>query len=321
MASHTVNGVTYTEQDGNFLADGRALNLAQNIEGAKAVVEQLPWELGRPTTVEDVLDRVVDGPLDSFMNGGCEEEDRIYTYEEVLERLGTGGWERGVSKLKKLVESIEDSVPEPQQIRPHIHWGDQGEEFDIHRMWAGAIDRAWSSERGGIEQGPRIVKLVVPFGCSAGYGMDEIQWMGASAVILCDVLEKAGFRVEIMALRGSKHGSGYHGCLVTLKEADEYVSLSDLALMLCHPVSWRTIGMRQWIFSPTKWSSGTYGQAVYVEQDYRFKDAMEAIGAFDTGEDTIALRAAFSEEECREATQVALSQVEKLISRDEAATD
>jgi hypothetical protein len=315
-----INGVTYTHEHGNFLAKGDALALAENVRDWEAVRDALPWKPGRPEAFERVAEDIVDAPrLDSFMNGDPEHAaDYMDTFEDVLDALRGKGWERGVSRLSDIVTEVMDTVPLPQSIRDQVHWGDQGDEIDIHRVYAGQFDRAWSSERGGITSGVRIVKLVVPFGCGSSYSMEEMQWMGASAVVLCDVLERAGFRVEVQGLRGNEHSTGlFHGCLVTLKEAGEYVNLSSLAFMLCHPVTWRTVGIRQWPFSPTKWSIGSWGQPRYVDQSQRFREAMSEIGAFDENDDTILLGSAFNRAECVEATTKALKRVEQLITRDE----
>jgi hypothetical protein len=263
----------------------------------------------------------VDNGIDSWHNGDCDDEDQINAFDELIEKVKVGGWERGVSKLKEIVESLRETVPVPESIIDQIHWGDQGDEFDIHRMWAGAIDRAWSSERGGLAQGPRIVRLLVPYGGSSVCNMDKLRWVGASAVILCDILEDAGFRVEIVGLEAGKMGCGYCTNIVRLKEAGEYMSVETLTLMLCHPVAFRAIAIRHAMFSPTNWDNGSYGSPSYPASDETLREILEEMGALDTSDDSIILGEAFSEGKCRQVVAKALAQVEKLIERDEAETD
>jgi hypothetical protein len=78
---------------------------------------------------------------------------------------------------------------------------------------------------------PQALCLVFSLSTSASRGSEEVLWRGAVAVVLADLLEAAGFRVELWAVnharRGYEDGSDAFQ-VVRLKAGDSPVDIATL---------------------------------------------------------------------------------------------
>jgi hypothetical protein len=71
---------------------------------------------------------------------------------------------------------------------------------------------------------------------------EELFWQGAVAAVLTDILEEAGYRVEVYANRVLEHSGRRHCIRVKVKEADMPMRLDGAAAVLCHAGIYRTFG-------------------------------------------------------------------------------
>jgi len=325
MQTHTINDVRYMNDGKNFAVVGRPAAITQNFKRYEEIQKELPWEMGRGTeqnyriaamTSGDTLDMV------GWVNGECADADRVNDFADV-ETKAVRGWSNGVERLAEITKQVERDVPLPESVMPQIHWGDQGDEFDIHRMYSGNLDASWSSETGGLETGPRIVRLLIPFGGNCDKTMEQLFWTGAAAVILGDVLENAGFSVQLDGYHIGKqsHSSHYSAQVLTLKHAGEALNPSAIAWSLCHPASFRTAtSFYNNVFSPHKWNTSGYGHHVTLT-DPKARAMMEGFGLMGD-EDTIRIdNAPTTKAECLTAVTKALADIEKLIVREGAEAE
>jgi len=320
MQTHTINGVRYMNDGKNFAVVGRPGAITQNFKRFEEIQKELPWKMGRGTQENGRMSTMTDGgTLDmvGWVNGSCADADRVNNFTEV-ETKAVRGWPNGVKRLAEMTKQVEREVPLPESVMPQIHWGDQGDEFDVHRMYSGNLDASWSSEHGGLEQGPRIVKLLVPYGGNCGLGMEKLFWTGAAAVILGDVLENAGFSVQIDGYHIGKQKTHYSAEVLTMKHAGEPLNPSAIAWSLCHPASFRTAtGFFNNIFNPHKWNTSGYGSCVTLT-DPKARAMMEGFGLMGD-EDTVRIDTSpTTKDECLTAVTKALADIENLIVREGA---
>ena len=320
MQTHTINGVRYMNDGTNHAIVGRPAAITQNFKRYEETQKELPWEMGHGTSYNGSAYEIVNGEIDAWDNGECDEADFVSNFDDV-EAMAVRGWPRGVTRLAEVTAQVRCDVPLPKSVMPQLHWGDQGDEFDIHRMYSGNLDASWSSERGGLEQGPRIVKLMVPYGGNCSKTMEKLFWTGAAAVVLGDVLENAGFSVQIDGFHLGAQSNHMELQVLNLKKAGEPLNPSAIAWSLCHPASFRTAtGFRNNVFSPHKWNTMGWGYETTLS-DERARAAMEGFGLMGD-DDTIRVEALpTTKAQCVAAVTKALADIEKLIVRDQNDED
>jgi hypothetical protein len=71
---------------------------------------------------------------------------------------------------------------------------------------------------------------------------EELFWQGAAAAVITDILEEAGYRVEVYANRVSERHGRRHCIRVKVKEADMPMRLDGVVAVLCHAGIFRTFG-------------------------------------------------------------------------------
>ena len=92
-----------------------------------------------------------------------------------------------------------------------------------------------------------------------GQPAEELFWQGAAAAVLTDILEEAGYRVEVYANRVTEQDGHRHSTRVKVKEADMPMRLAGVAAVLCHAAIFRTFGflcIEQAEFDVNSWGHG-----------------------------------------------------------------
>lgn len=91
----------------------------------------------------------------------------------------------------------------------------------------------------------KIVRLVVNLGVSGGVDVDIIRTKGAACLALAVALERAGRRVEIVAVTSSDPSFGFEGHKLTyrinIKSAQDRLHIPTMAFALCHPSMFRRL--------------------------------------------------------------------------------
>lgn len=117
-------------------------------------------------------------------------------------RLAALPWKEGMEHLanaRKELKGIE--LPVPESIRRRKSWSmETGDGVDIHRLYQGIP--YWRSVEGRQAQGGcPIVTVLANVGTEYGFGPEQIVWRGIAALIVTDILEDAGYRVELWSCR------------------------------------------------------------------------------------------------------------------------
>lgn len=181
-----------------------------------------------------------------------------------VEKLAREGWPEGVKRIYDALGKIGQNV-QAVSIKRRLVRADQGDEYDIHRAYAGGLDQAWTSrKRQARIAGGSTITLAVSVNQSSGDHADMQFWRGAACVRLADILTEAGYQVRIV---GFSRTTGFFtdntGRLltVTIKESGQQLDLSNLAATVALAGTYRHFGLRQGLAGPTEVSS-SFGSPV-----------------------------------------------------------
>ena len=150
-------------------------------------------------------------------------------------------WPDGMEILEDARKSLKGiELPIPESIRRRKTWSEEtGDSIDIHRLYAGVP--YWRDIEGRQAQGGcPIVTVICNVGSHWGITPEEIVWRGIAALIVTDILEDAGYRVELWAAREGR--SQYTRPETLLKESHgpmvEPVLVSGLAGWYYRTIVW-----------------------------------------------------------------------------------
>ena len=167
----------------------------------------------------------------------------IGNVEDAKKYVGEG-WRKGADKALGFISDIyaSCSIPEPKNVRRQQVWAEDGDDLDYDKLMSGELETMWrTTKRNGKATNPHAT-LVVNWGGNSNQSSDSLFWSGAVAIILADVLENAGYRIELVGCITSKHDAGYSATSVTVKELDEPLRTDVIAGTLCEAGVFRTLG-------------------------------------------------------------------------------
>ena len=174
--------------------------------------------------------------------------------EQFAERIRRG-WVDGADRLMKLpIREVE-----PVSIKRRRRFGEQGDDLDIHKVYRGELDTAWTyHKREAKNSVGRQITVVCNLSASCGVNAEQLFWRGASALRLAETLESAGYSVRIVAAMSSNgvdEDSKVNNCyLFEVKSLDQPIDVSNLAAIVCLSGYYRVIG-----FSAKVWACNTNG--------------------------------------------------------------
>ncbi len=114
------------------------------------------------------------------------------------------GWPDGVKKAQDALKELKSSIPRAKTQRRVKVRGPQGNELDIHRVYAGDLQRAWrgteKQERFPSKRQGKKVTVAVELGISAMQDASILFWRGAVAMFMADILTRQGYSVQILGV-------------------------------------------------------------------------------------------------------------------------
>jgi hypothetical protein len=194
----------------------------------------------------------------AFEHYGSEWMGGLHNWKEaaaVLEK----GWPEGAERLRALTAKLSAQLPQAKSIRRKLTWADAGDEICRDRLQSGQLDSCWRTMRRSQFVGPQTVAIETTWGGHYGQTAEELFWQGAAAAVMTDILEEAGYRVEVYANRVSERRGHRHCIRVKVKEADMPLRLDGVAAVLCHAGIFRTFGflcIEQAKFDVGDWGHG-----------------------------------------------------------------
>jgi hypothetical protein len=159
------------------------------------------------------------------------------------ERFLDEGWPHGARELATLAAEVEDSVPMAAQIRRKMRWSDDGDEIDLQRVYSGHLDSSWRDMTRSVRVQSRVLQVVTRWGENADASQKRLFWQGAAGAVLCDVLERAGYRVELAGCLAAMQGNGLALTYMKVKEAQQPMNLDSVAASLCKGSTFRVFGI------------------------------------------------------------------------------
>jgi len=168
------------------------------------------------------------------------------TTQEAADRV-TKGWPEGAARIFECMSNME--VTAPVSVKRKIARGAQGDELDIHCVYRGDLEHAWTSRRRKHTRSQRTVRIVAQTNLLSNVSAEEMFWRGAAIVKLSDALTEAGYGVEIIAALASKRIQGHNvEFLATfpMKHAHDPLDCEMLAGVLAHAGFHRIYGFRMY---------------------------------------------------------------------------
>lgn len=193
------------------------------------------------------IDELAFDSLDDLMkstegrySGNCSY-DWTGTYSATeLERYVLNGWPEIERKMLSMVKDVELPAamlkPEIEKRRKRKR-GDHGDEVDIHQVYQGRVDRAWSRavQRQNLVVGNKLVHLAVNL-CAPSYvDFDDALWRGAVTLRVYEALMRMGRSVMVTVHYpcAGIYADGATGIFsVPVKSYNEPMSVSKLASMV-----------------------------------------------------------------------------------------
>jgi hypothetical protein len=115
-------------------------------------------------------------------------------------------WPEGLDLVQEMLFELRNVTGQarPKSRVRHSRWSaDDGDEIDMDRLRAG--QDCWRQTVREERDAPQTLCLVFSLSTSASYGSDEVLWRGAVAIVLADLLEACGYRVELWAVSYGRH--------------------------------------------------------------------------------------------------------------------
>lgn len=163
--------------------------------------------------------------------------------KEAMERV-TKGWPEGAQRALSMTDGM-DAEP-PESIKRRMQKADQGDELDVHSVYRGDLNRAWTRRHRSPMRSRLTVRLVARIDGSFVVNAETLFWRGAAVLKLSDMLEAAGYRVEIVGAQYTNVGGGDHGIIDSfiVKGAGDPLDVELVAGVICNAGFYRTYGFR-----------------------------------------------------------------------------
>lgn len=234
--------------------------------------------------------------------------------EETARKVISKGWPHGAKLVESLARKVEEQLAPPKSRRRTRKWADDGDEISLERLEAGS-EYPWLSSHRKLKSACGLVEVVSSWGDSCGASQQQLQWSGAAALCLTDMLEKADYSVEL-ALIAAMNTSPAMIVRVDLKRMGELVDLEQLAAIAVYPPAWRIYGLASFQLGPTQSGDGI------DSHPHSSFERIEANGMWNYRPNvmTLELHGADSERAAVSAVTEALKTLESLVNPQDLET-
>lgn len=210
------------------------------------------------------------------------------------DKLAIEGWPEGTAKVQAAMHGL--SVPTPESVRRVMQWSDVDGEANSDRYLTGD-DRFMRRSQRASRRGPRTITLWAEIGGNWKRSADELVWSAVQACTLTDILESAGYRVELNAVWPLKQLTTTHApgnTVIAVKEATDHLRIDNVVAMLGHAGLLRTVGFACVASQPSE-----------AVNDYL--GAQASMGQVVTGPGDIILSGAYTQSQARSNLQKILA--------------
>ena len=152
----------------------------------------------------------------------------LCTWDQVL-NAAKREWPEGLEVVQEMLYQLRDLKSElrPKSVRRRPRWADDGDEIDNDRLRSG--QEPWRVARRESADGPQTVVIFTNVSALGSVRHEDVLWRGAVATALADLLEEAGYRVELWGCRYTSRAYQDHSNLLQaycLKRAEEPLDLA-----------------------------------------------------------------------------------------------
>jgi len=123
----------------------------------------------------------------------------ILTWDKA-KKAARATWVEGMATYKEMRGSFRGELPRPKSIRRRLRWReDMGDEVCLDRLRSG--QPFWrATHREAAPSANAVVTVAFEIGSSSRVDSKKILWKGIAAIVLADLLEEAGYRVELWGM-------------------------------------------------------------------------------------------------------------------------
>ena len=142
-------------------------------------------------------------------------------------------WQQGLNVLEDILNQIKDRhLPPPTSLRRKSTWSeDSGDDLDLDRLRRGQA--YWRSSHRVTRPGPMNVTIVSDMTTSGATDSARVLYRGAASIALTQMLEDAGYRVELwVGDYGTSYGSTCGAEVVCMKRAGDMLDVSSMVNVL-----------------------------------------------------------------------------------------
>lgn len=238
----------------------------------------------------------------------------IRTNETEARNVLTHGYKEGAALVEALAQAITEEMPEPASRRRVRKWREDGDELNLDRYRLG-YDTPWRSMHRKLKRAPGLIEVVTAWGENCGADVGQLQWSGAAALALTDLLEKADYSVELALVAAMQNGNDTSLVRVDLKRMGEVVNLETLAAVAVYPPAWRLYGLCAFQLGP--FSSGDNFNS---HPHSSFMNVQESLGMWDYRPNVMTLKLAGcdTESSAKHVVLEALKNLETLVNPQDA---
>lgn len=157
---------------------------------------------------------------------------RAFNSWEDIARAVRSPWPEGAERVASLVAALKESdLPQPRSIRRRVRFSeDAGDEVCLDRLDAGLP--YWRTTRREGSIGPSVLTIAVQIGAPGFRQAESLFWRGAAAIALTELLEEAGYSVELWGYSYAQDvyvGSGNAFQAVKVKGGEDRIDVHALA--------------------------------------------------------------------------------------------
>lgn len=157
----------------------------------------------------------------------------------------TEGWQDGADRARREIPSLKlaDLAPESAGMKRRRIFADAGDTVRVEAALAGKWETAYETRARRTVRQPLTLSIGCAFGGNADVNHRMFFWTGLQMAALCDLLEGAGWRVELRALKANDFGRyNVHAQDWTVKQADQPLRLDTALSLFGHAGVYRTFG-------------------------------------------------------------------------------
>ena len=171
-----------------------------------------------------------------------------------VEGMFTEGWAEGAQIAMDLADKLEATLPTPRDLRRALHYADHGDELVIDNLYSGRFDNLFRTRKRKYRPTQTVITVGMHL-CTLWSGIETTMLSGAVGIALARVLERYGYRVELISLLTAsdliktgetgiygqeKEEQRQHVAVVRVKEAYAPLNAAEIAAVH-HPATAHTL--------------------------------------------------------------------------------